>query len=142
MGFVAVGFEGTSWVLGKVFGSSRSSTGGTSAPAPRGSSSSSPSAVASDAPSAVVQAFCQAINTHDLRHAWADLGGRNMVPSWEKFDAGFADTSAMSCLIGSVQGERVTFRIVATHYDRTTARFDAVYRVEDGVITSGTMKPA
>ncbi|WP_052442327.1 hypothetical protein [Streptacidiphilus neutrinimicus] len=140
VGFVAVGFGGTSWVLGKVFGSSRNSAGTTTAPAPRVPASSSPVSVASSAPSAVVQAFCRAINTHDLRHAWADLGGRNMVPSWEKFDAGFADTSTLSCVIGSVRGERVAFRIVASHYDQTTARFDAVYTVENGVITAGTMQ--
>jgi len=139
--FVAVGFGGTSWVLGKVFGSSRNSAGATATPPPQVSSSSSPVSVAPAAPSAVVQAFCRAIREHDLHHAWADLGGRNMVPSWATFSTGYADTSNMSCVIASVQGERVSFRIVAVHNDHTTAQFDAVYRVEDGVIMAGTMTP-
>jgi hypothetical protein len=138
--FAAVGFGGTTWVLGRVLGPAHTGAGVT-ARAPQASPSSTPTPVADSEPAAVVQAFCQAINDHELRHAWADLGGRNMVPSWATFSTGYADTAKMSCVIGSVDGERVTFRIVAVHKDRTSAQFDAVYRVEGGVITAGTLKP-
>ncbi|WP_152648613.1 hypothetical protein [Streptacidiphilus anmyonensis] len=140
-GFAALGFGGTTWLLGQVFGSSHTAAGAT-APAPQASPSGSPTPVADSAPAAVVQAFCQAVSAHELRHAWADLGGRNMVPSWTTFSTGYADTTNMSCAIGSVDGEQVSFRIVAVHSDDTATRFDAVYRVEGGVITAGTMKRA
>ena len=92
-------------------------------------------------PQGVVAAFYDAVSGHNLEYAWGTLGGRNMVPSLARFEAGYQDTLSVTCFATGFDGNTVDVWLVA---DETGGQhtYQGSYTVHDWQITAGTMTAA
>jgi hypothetical protein len=105
---------------------------------PTTTSSADPTAL--DEPAAVVQAYFDAINTHDYQRAWT-LGGKNIGQSYTTFATGFATTDHDLLTIQSTQGDTVTADLTAVQTDGTKRTFHGTYTVANGTITHFSVRP-
>jgi hypothetical protein len=91
-------------------------------------------------PAAIVEAYFSAVAQHDYQQAW-DLGGRNLVSSYQAFVAGYAATDHAQLTVIGENGSEVDVQVTAYEYDASggqqTSWYDGSYQVSGGVITSG-----
>lgn len=87
----------------------------------------------------VVLAYYAAINARDYRTAW-ELGGRNLVGSYEKFVSGFDGLLADHVVVRSSDASSVTISLHAVQTDGSTKLYEGTYQVRGGVITSAQVR--
>jgi hypothetical protein len=94
-------------------------------------------------PSVTVETYYEAVAQHDYQRAW-NLGGMNLVSSYQTFVAGYAATDHEQLTVTGTSGSRVDVQLIAYEYDRSGGQqkswYAGSYQVANGVITAGQLR--